>query len=71
MEEIGITVNEIDKFDEQQYKKTVPVIDNDNFYLFNRMYHYEVNALGETKYYIVHPNSGEVIEMKYPYWPNY
>ncbi|MRX73444.1 hypothetical protein GJU40_14965 [Bacillus lacus] len=51
--------------EERRYRDTVPIYTEDSrCFISYRDYHFE----GDGRYFLVHPRSGVVTEMKQPYW---
>ncbi|WP_404468384.1 hypothetical protein [Sutcliffiella horikoshii] len=50
---------------EESYRNTVPIYTEERrFFINNRDYHFQADE----RFFLVHPRTGEVIEMKQPYW---
>ncbi|MEA3320699.1 MAG: hypothetical protein U9Q88_11780 [Bacillota bacterium] len=51
--------------EEESYRNTVPIYSDERRIFINyRDYHFEADE----RFFLVHPRTGEVIEMKQPYW---
>lgn len=58
-------VSTIVEYKEESYRNTVPIYtEKIRFFINNRDYHYEA----DNRFFLVNPRTGEVIEMKQPYW---
>ncbi|NMH74326.1 hypothetical protein HF078_14640 [Bacillus sp. RO2] len=59
-------VSTIDEYKEKEsYRNTVPIHTEEwRFFIDYRDYHFKA----EERFFLVHPRTGEVIEMKQPYW---